>query len=157
MTSFSLVILRTHTLVSLFVSPKTRIGPSILRYVNVVFVDVFVYLLCNKAPSRRDGNDEENLAMLFHEIPILKLLCSCVHIDPGIPYDVDGDVQLVCKYLWACEDERRINRLFHDFINVVIKFSTSPDLCEATCHQLLKKYMPDHISSTKITQKLFIK
>ncbi len=39
----------------------------------------------------------------------------------------------------------------------MVKFSQDPDLLPAQCQMLLHKYMPEHIRSTKITQRLFVK
>ncbi len=39
----------------------------------------------------------------------------------------------------------------------LVKFSEDPDLLPDQCHTLLYKYMPEHIRSTKITQRLFVK
>lgn len=76
-------------------------------------------------------------------------------IGPDTPYDVDSDVQLVCKYLRAYK-QGMIDRLHRDG-RPEVKFSTDPVLSSEECHSLLKQYMPEHISSTKITQHLFIK
>ena len=38
-----------------------------------------------------------------------------------------------------------------------VKFSSQPNLKEEECRKLLLQYMPDHVKSTKITQRLFIK
>ncbi len=39
----------------------------------------------------------------------------------------------------------------------LVKFSQDPDLLPHQCQTLLHKYMPEHIRSTKITQRLFVK
>ena len=50
----------------------------------------------------------------------------------------------------------------HVFINisapaVLIKFGEDPDLPEELCHKLLKKYMPSHVTTSKVLQRLFIR
>ena len=97
----------------------------------------------------------ENLAVFFGEVPVLQLIGSTQLIDSSIPYDVDEDVQLVCKYLKAYE-EGMINMLYYDEQRPV-KFYTDPDLPDKDCHQLLNKYMKPHVASTKTTQQLFVR
>lgn len=100
---------------------------------------------------------EENLQVFFSEVPVLQLIGSAKVIDSNILYDVDEDVQLVCKYLQAY-DQRRINKTYDDRQpNQLVKFSTDPDLPDEDCHKLLQKYMEIHVASTKITQQLFIR
>ena len=94
------------------------------------------------------------------------------YIYSDTPFDVDKDVQLVCKYLQAYDGcdrysdgsvRKRINRLFSDPKNRkvedkdLIKFSTNPDLSDEVCLHLLHKYMPAHLGGTKITQQLFVR
>ena len=47
------------------------------------------------------------------EVPALGLLGTPHYIDPNTPYCVDGEVQLVCKYLKALQVEG-IDKLYHD-------------------------------------------
>ena len=97
--------------------------------------------------------------MFYKEVPILRLLGSSRCISSDTPYKVDDEVQLVCKYLRAYKEER-IDQMFSErgkYANIPVKFSTDPDLQDKECHDLLEKYMPEHIASTKITQQLFIK
>ena len=85
----------------------------------------------------------------------MQLLGSPHHIHSRIPYTVDSDVQLVCKYLQAYST-KKIDSLYRGG-DELVKFSTNPDLTEGVCHELLQEYMNEHITSTKITQKLFIR
>ena len=43
------------------------------------------------------------------------------------------------------------------FADEEVKFGVENDLSSDRCHQLLKKYMSEHIRSSKITQRLFVK
>ena len=98
--------------------------------------------------------EKKNLADFFDEVPVLKLIGTIKIINDSIPYDVDNDVQLVCKYLQAYECGK-INRLYDE--KTVVKFSTDSDLKDEDCYRLLQKYMRDYVSSSKITQQLFIR
>jgi len=40
---------------------------------------------------------------------------------------------------------------------VLVKFGDDPDLPEEQCHELLKKYMPQHVTTSKVLQRLFIR
>ena len=85
-------------------------------------------------------------------------------------------MQLVCKYLWALNEEeinpgKGIDKLFKFYckkwlkIQVVqfifladpIKFGDKRDLEVTVCLELLKQYMPDLMKERKISQRLFIK
>jgi hypothetical protein len=109
-------------------------------------------------------------------LPVLELFGSLYDIGANTPYDVDSDVQLVCKYLQACKI-RKIDKLCCDGPIMyrirsmadpelyprdertcpIIKFSTDPDLSDEECHKLLQEYMPHHLADTKITQQLFVR
>ena len=114
--------------------------------------------------------------LFFKELPILELFGSRLHIGVDVPYDVDPDVQLVCKYLKACKEDsmfgKRIDRLYLEeddpLMRIIlrtgskppqglIKFSTDPDLSDEECHRLLQESMPPHVAMTKITQQLFVR
>lgn len=100
---------------------------------------------------------EENLELFYSELPVLKLLGKPYYISPDDPYDVDSDVQLVCKYLRAYKN-KNIDRLYRDRgPRALVQFSCDSDLPDEECHSLLKTYMPNHISCSKITQHLFIR
>ena len=92
--------------------------------------------------------------MFYREVPIFKLLGSPKFIDPDILYDIDSDVQLVCKYLRAYKTGA-IDRMYHNISKIC--FGNESDLKDEECYQLLRDNMPSHILSSKITQKLFIK
>ena len=113
-------------------------------------------------PSRDKNVTAGEALKLFHrDVPSLKLLGTPHYIHPDIPYTVDEDAQLVCKYLRAFKTKTKdgswaIDRLFREGHNIV-KFSKDPVLSEEECHKLLYQCMPKHIASTKITQRLFIR
>ena len=50
-----------------------------------------------------------------------------------------------------------IDKLYRENSEQPVKFSLERDLEEKECQDLLLDFMPEHISKTKITQKLFIK
>lgn len=112
-------------------------------------------------------NSEQNLNDLFQEVPVLKILGVSVHISQDIPYDMDDDVQIVCKYLIALKlnlistiieedsDDSDDGSAISD--DKKIQFSNLDDLSSEVCNGLLKEYMPPHVQASKITQKLFIK
>ena len=46
------------------------------------------------------------------------------------------------------------------FVNVAktpVTFGSDPDLKEEECYHLLNKYMSQHVASSKVLQKLFVK
>ena len=49
---------------------------------------------------------EQNLFTFRELIPTFCFIGTERHIDSSIPYVVDDDVQLVCKYLWALNEEK---------------------------------------------------
>lgn len=114
-----------------------------------------------QVPSRqREVTAGESLKLLLREVPALALIGSQHYIHPNTPFTIDQDVQLVCKYLQAYEckttSQRGIDRGYREGHSPV-KFSTDPDLSEEACQILLSLYMPKHITSSKITQQLFIR
>ena len=40
---------------------------------------------------------------------------------------------------------------------VLVKFGDDPDLPEEQCHMLLRKYMPPHVKTSKVLQRLFVR
>ena len=58
-------------------------------------------------------NPIENLKQFKTEVPVLGLLGTPVAIEHNSNFDVTDDVQLVCKYLKACET-KRIDKLFNE-------------------------------------------
>ncbi len=106
-------------------------------------------------PSRDKESVGESLKLFYREVPALQLIGSPQYIHPDIPYAVDADVQLVCKYLQAYKI-KKIDRLYKEGCQLV-KFSNDVDLSDDECHRLLQEHMPKHIASTKITQQLFIR
>ena len=113
-------------------------------------------------PSRnKNVTAKEALELLYDEVPALYLVGTPHYIQPSIPFSIDNDVQLVCKYLQAYKtkdrrQQRMIDRLYKEGHNPV-KFSTDPDLTDEICHSLLQEYMPEHITGCKITQQLFVR
>lgn len=88
-------------------------------------------------------------------MPILQLISIPKLIDSDTPFDVDDDVQLVCKYLQAFKTGV-IDRQYQEG-GPLVKFSGRDRLSDTTCHELLKEYiMPKHAAESKLTQKLFI-
>ena len=102
---------------------------------------------------------EESLELFCKEIPVFKLVENRKHITYEIPYTIDPDVQLVCKYLnaYECrEDARRgIDKLYLFDICPPVKFSEDNDLLESTCQELLDKY--GKIAESKVLKKLYIR
>lgn len=95
--------------------------------------------------------------VFFSEVPVLQLIGSTKLIDRTIPYDVNEDVQLVCKYLQAY-DVGNIDNLYDERKRLkLVQFSKDQNLSDKDCHRLLEKYMENHIADTKITQQLFVR
>ena len=70
-----------------------------------------------KVPSRKKGlNCEETMKLFCEEVPTLCLLGKTHIVKRELPYDVDDDVQLVCKYLQAYDKGGfwGIDRLYRD-------------------------------------------
>ena len=104
---------------------------------------------------------EKALKLLYLEVPSLYLIGSPYYINPEVPFSIDKDVQLVCKYLQAYKtkdkrQQRKIDKIYKEG-HAPIKFSTDPDLTHGICHSLLQEYMPKHVSGCKITQQLFVR
>ena len=99
--------------------------------------------------------------MFCDEIPVLELLSTSHYVDPNIAFTVDSDVQLVCKYL--LQYKRRFSRKFLGIDKLykekgpIVKFSLDTDLSDEKCHQLLQEFMPKHVASSKMMQKLYIR
>ena len=72
-------------------------------------------MLLWQVPSREDMSSEKAMKQ---EVPTLSLLGTFHTVRAEKPYTVDKDVQLVCKYLQAYDDNkdgvRRIDRLYRD-------------------------------------------
>ena len=70
------------------------------------------HIIVLQVPSRYTAeNPIENLKQFKTEVPVLGLLGTPVAIEHNSNFDVTDDVQLVCKYLKACET-KRIDKLF---------------------------------------------
>ena len=116
-----------------------------------------------EVPSRPNETDpHKNLIDFQDEIPILSIMGTPVLIGGDLPYLIDRDVQLICKYLHAYSSyvdkkDVGINRLFDEKKRVKVSFSTEKDLDQAKCHQLLDRYMQPHVKERKILQKLFVR
>ena len=107
---------KTHILEWLLLFLKDLIGKSILRSEGwrhkIIF---FIFLL--QVPSI-SNEPEKNLSSFRNLLPTFYFIGIERHIDSSIPYVVDDDVQLVCKYLWALNEEKRrpgwgIDKLFY--------------------------------------------
>ena len=116
-----------------------------------------------EVPSRPDEeNPLNNLKKFQEEIPIFSVMGTPHLISGDLPYHIDKDVQLICKYLHAYSvyiDKKGtgINRLFVKKRKSRVSFSKEADLDDDKCHQLLHRYMQPHVKSRKILQKLFIR
>ena len=116
-----------------------------------------------EVPSRPDEGDPlNNLRDFQEEIPIFSIMGAPHHISGDLPYHIDKDVQLICKYLHAYSDyiDKKgvgINRLFDERKRSKVSFSAETDLEDVKCHQLLDRYMQSHVKIRKILQKLFIR
>ena len=120
-------------------------------------------------------NAEEALECFREEVPTFKFLGTPRLVDCSYNYCVDGDVQLVCKYLQAyrngtidtlyIERKGKTMEYYKDFqrykccmhvLGTPVKFSSNSDVSVAECQRLLQFYMPEHVKGNKITTKLFI-
>ena len=64
---------------------------------NGTIILIYRYILRIQAPSTSEDAKEK----IFDAIPILKYACESIDIDNVDDYEIDGKVQLVCKYLQA--------------------------------------------------------
>ncbi|KAI6653840.1 hypothetical protein LOD99_3342 [Oopsacas minuta] len=116
-----------------------------------------------EVPSRPGvTNSLVNLEDFKKEIPIFNIMGIPHLIGDDVPYEIDQDVQLICKYLQAYTDylnkkSRGINRLYDEKKHSRVIFSTDPNLCDDQCYRLLDKYMEPHVKVRKILQKLFVR
>ena len=116
-----------------------------------------------EVPSRPDEeNPLNNLKEFQEEIPIFSVMGTPHLISGDLPYHINKDVQLICKYLHAYSvfiDKKGtgIYRLFQEKRKSKIYFSKEADLDDDRCHQLLHRYMQPHVKSRKILQRLFIR
>ena len=69
-----------------------------------------------QVPSRNDMSSDESLEMFYEDVPALGLLGTPHPILFECPFEVDADVQLVCKYLNAFRvgGTKGIDRLFKE-------------------------------------------
>lgn len=69
-----------------------------------------------QVPSRIKMNSEMSLREFYEDIPALGLLGTPYLVEPSVPYEVDAEVQLVCKYLRAFKigGTRGINKLYRE-------------------------------------------
>ena len=118
----------------------------------------FIFNAWLQVPPREKGDiSPKDYCQLVYELPTLQLLGSPHYILLDVPFTVDSDVQLVCKYLRAYERGKRdIDTLYNEG-GQLVQFSTDADLFINECHKLLQKFMPKHVMSSKITQQLFIR
>lgn len=76
-------------------------------------------------------------------------------VKPDESYEIDSDVQLVCKYLHAFK-KGTINQQYKEE-GPLVKFSLCDDFSQDVCNKLLNDYMPSKVKTSKVTQKLFIR
>ena len=116
-----------------------------------------------EVPSRPDINDSLlNLKDFQKEIPIFRIMGTPQHIGNDLLFEIDEDVQLICKYLQAYTEfldkkGKGINRLYDERKSARVIFSTQPNLPPEECHRLLNRYMEGHVKVRKILQKLFVR
>ena len=108
-----------------------------------------------------EENPLNNLKKFQEDIPIFSVMGTPHLISGDLPYHINKDVQLICKYLHAYSvfiDKKStgINRLFKEKRKSKIYFSKEADLDNDRCHQLLHRYMQPPVKSRKILQRLFI-
>ncbi len=127
-----------------------------LEYCDFI-VDLIFYFV--QVPCRSDSA-ETSLELFLDEIPAFNLVGKKTHIGPNIPFQVDADVQLVCKYLLAYyhKDDilNGIDKLFGLDFQPPIKFSAESDLPTDLCQKLLKDYAPPVTAKSKVLMKLFV-
>ncbi len=102
---------------------------------------------------------ERSLELFFQDVPSLRFIGSKKYIPPETPFEVDADVQLVCKYLQAYKLKSDINKGIDKLYKEteVVQFSTDKNLKERQCQDLLQEYTPIVMAATKITQQLFLR
>ena len=66
-------------------------------------MQVFIYVVILQVPSRGDVDPQVALEQFLTNVPSLGLVGNKEFIDPRQRYEIDSDVQLVCKYLKAFE------------------------------------------------------
>ena len=121
----------------------------------------------SEGPTKNE-DPRNNLSEFQLEIPIFKTIGKHEEIGYDVPYEIDKDVQLICKYLKAYYDfeatkdkdkgrNRGINRLYDEKKRIPVRFSTEKDLNEQECSFLLGNYMKEHVQTRKILQKLFVR
>ncbi len=95
------------------------------------------------------------------EIPTFDLIGNTTYIDPHIPFAVNPDVQLVCKYL----KEYRVKGSFFSGIDKLflnehmspIKYSAGKDLTDQLCQELLQENSPQIAAKSKLLMKTFVR
>ncbi|XP_065842574.1 uncharacterized protein [Oscarella lobularis] len=111
-----------------------------------IFVEVPAY------PEVTDGN--KSLSKFLEDVPIFHYLGQSYEISPDSLFDLNDDVQLVCKYLkvYASGDiDRRLQNNMGE-----VKFSEDPPVPPTECYSLLENHSTKEIKEQKITQHLFI-
>ena len=77
---------------------------------------------------------EEMLEQFCGDIPMLSLLGSACKVLNEIPFIIDEEVQLVCKYLKA-HKEGRINQLYKEGMFLSAHLSIRPVYCHILLHR----------------------
>ena len=111
-----------------------------------------------------NGKDAPYLDLFLARLPLFKYLGRKHEVNPCELFDVNGDVQIVCKYLKAYDEtdrkgDKTIDTLFSlkTEFDEPIKFAVKSDLSLKECQALLNKYMPEHVKERKVMQHLFVK
>ena len=103
--------------------------------------------------------ESSSLTDFLQRIPLFKYVGVKRGITATEPFEIDNDVQLVCKYLKAFTEEGRrgilkIDQLArHDKPNKI----AGSDLPASECRELLDDHMPEHVKERKVMQHLFVK
>ena len=84
------------------------------------------------------------------------MLCTSFHF--AAKYKASIDAYCVITHICAsfCCCDRPILVLFL-LAGRLVQFSLDSNIAEEECHKLLDEFMPRHIRTRKITQRLFIK
>ena len=113
-----------------------------------------------------NGKDAPCLDRFLARLPLFKYVGKKQEVNRHGPFDVNDDVQVVCKYLKAYDEtgkkgKKRIDTLIpfrtNPRLDEPIKFAAGRDLPDEECHEFLNKYMPEHVKERKVMQHLFVK
>ena len=105
---------------------------------------------------------------LFNEIfPAFHYLGECKHIEPGIAFDVEGEVnvKLVCQYLKAKKHKRldywHRSGIYYNLIGELqppyMIANIIGDMSSKECQDTLNECLPDDVKGTKMILSLYLK